>query len=117
MCYRAEAFISRAAASDREQLSMLGWLGEDAPAPIGIIDPPSENEPGVEVRQHPEMLIAQAPELWTLIDEWASGARRKISVRDRTRLSNWHIVALLTMRGAHGRERLRELKRAAKVDA
>lgn len=115
MCYRAGAFISPDAACDREQLRLLGWLGEDSPHVLGIVDPLDEDDlsTGVEVRQHPAALVARDPDVWRVIDEWDTGVRRKPRAGD----SHWRTVAIMHMRAAHARERRREMKRASKKGA
>ena len=114
MCYRAGAFLAPDAAVDRNQLRELGWLGEDSPHVLGVVDPLTDDDinSGVEVRQHPSVLVARDPELWRVVDEWDTGIRRKPRAGD----SNWRVTALLHMRAAHARERVREMKRPKKGD-
>lgn len=107
MCYRAGQFMGPEAAADRTTLRQLGWLGEDAPRPIGLIDP-TPDSPGVEVYQHPAVLVARDPELHRVVRAWDTGVRRKPRAGD----SAWWTAALMTMRGAEAREREREMKRA-----
>lgn len=109
MCYRAGQFLGPEAASDREQLRQLGWLGVNADHPIGLIDP-DEQSPGVDVYQHPAMLIAADPQLHVVVREWDVGVRR----RPRRNDSHWRTIALMTMRAAYARERAREHERARK---
>lgn len=106
MSYRAESFMRPEAASDRTELGLLGWLGEDSPHVLAVVDP-IDDAPGIEVRQHPDMMLAADPELHRVVDEWFTGARRKVRIGD----SNWRTVALMTLRAAHGRERAREFER------
>ena len=101
MCYRAEAFIRPEAATDRDQLRELGWLGVDASAPIARIDP--HEGPGIDVYQHPSVLVARDPELHRIVDEFSTGIRRKPRRGD----SHWDVVALLAMNEAHAREMMR----------
>lgn len=107
MCYRAGQFMGPEAAADRTTLRHLGWLGEDAPHPIGLIDP-TPDSPGVEVYQHPAVLVACDPELHRIVRQWDTRVRRKPRARD----SAWTTAALLTMRAAEARERERQMQRA-----
>jgi hypothetical protein len=111
VCYREEQYIPASAASDRSELELIGYLaGMPSEHVLDVVDP-LEDGSGVVVRQHPRILLAESPELLHVVDEFQIGARRKVTTRDRARLSNWHIVAILIMAAAHGREQKRELDR------
>lgn len=107
MCYRAGAYLGPEAADDRTTLGHLGWLGEDSPHVIGLVDPLEDGD-AIEVRQHPAVLVASDPELHRVVREWDTGVRRKPRCGD----SHWRTVALTIMRGAYSRERAREMQRA-----
>lgn len=109
-CYRADRYMRPSAARDPVERARIGWAGVDSSEVLGLEDPIGDGPP-VTVRQHPEMLIASEPELWPVIDRWRLGLRR-VSARERALGSHWEIEALMTMRGAHHRERAREIERA-----
>lgn len=109
MCYRPPQFMSPEAASNLDDLGKLGWLtGEDSAFVIGVVD-------GVELRRHPEILLAENPELWVLVDQFSSGARRKVDVASYDTLSNFAFVAIRTMAAAHGRETARDIEETARA--
>jgi len=85
------------AACNRSDLAKLGWLGEDSPHILNIVD-------GVEVRRHPQVMLAEHPELWILVDQFVCGVRRSLSVKDYDALSNFAFTALRTMDNAYARE-------------
>lgn len=114
MCYRAAEFLPSEAARDLTELAALGWLAnEKSEHVLCVIDPIDGDKAssGVEVRQHPKVMIAQQPELWRLIDEFWVGARRRVRPSDYATRSNFEIEATLIQRAAHQRELPRELER------
>lgn len=98
--------------------------GVDAPEPVGWFDPlplderdDDEDERGVPILRHPELLLADDPELWVVVDEWRAGVARELARGELDTLSDFYVEAWLTMRAAHGREDKREVERLREKQA
>lgn len=108
--------MSPEAAKDHAELRSIGWVpGEDSRHVLAAIDPTDEDPP-IDVRRHPRLLLLEDRELWGVVDRYSTGARRRLRASDYSRLSSWETVAVMTMRAATMRERAREAKRMAEKE-
>lgn len=118
--YSAMDFAGPSACEDLSDLAAIGWLpGVDRrgdPSYLDPIDdaqarPAGESAKGVAIRQHPEAMLRDDPELWSVWDQWHVGVERSLSRDDYARLSNFEIESWNTLRAATLREEKRRADR------
>ena len=110
--YRATDFVPPDADLSQAERIDAGIGGTDSARVLRVLDPiPEVRDEGVEVRQHPEMLLLGEPDLWAVVHEYRCCAGdRDLTRRDYATRSAWWVEAWLTMRAAHQREERRELE-------
>ena len=118
--YSAARFATPAADWTPEEVALVGMSPiEDSPIVVAWADPienererpEGEEAAGIPLHRHPELLLAQEPDLWAVIDRWRVGVTRELSRADYDAISGWEMEAWLTMRAAHAREERREIDR------
>lgn len=117
--YNADRLADLSADLAPEEAEAAGLGGVDAPLVLTWCDPiadardrpDGEDERGLPLYQHPEMMLLEDADLWTVVDRWRCGVAREFSRDDYAAISNWEAEAWLTMRAAHGREERREIER------
>lgn len=72
--------------------------------------PEGEDEKGVGVHWHPDVLLLRHPEAALVVDWWRTGARREVDATAYETLTHYVIEQVLTMMGAHNRAEIRRLK-------
>lgn len=106
------ALLGPGAAETPEELTLLGYGPEPAPHPLCYVDPiknpydrPRGEDPkGIELRRHPDMLLAENEKLWRVVDQFKVGVKRELGEDDYDQLSNWHIESIIVMSSAHHRD-------------
>lgn len=105
------------AAGDAEERIAFGWdLRTPSPHPIQYVDsiaeeayrPEGEDEKGIPVHQHPDVLLLNNPQLVGTVDRFRTGARREIDAHAWETLTHREIESVLVMANAASREEVRE---------
>ena len=120
MAYRADQFLRVDAALDRDERRAVGLVpGEDAPGVLAYVDPiederqrpGGESHLGIEVRRHPEIMLASQPELREMVDEFRVCGPESLTRVEYADRNNFAIEGHLIMSAAHRRAEKRELDR------
>ena len=123
--YRSGDFMDSSAASSYNELVELGHIpGAESPHVLGYVDPiekaserdKTEDPKGIDVRNHPRVLLNQDPELWAIVDRFRCGVKKELSHDEFDSFSAWQVEAWIVMLAASNREELREMKRSRPSD-
>tara|TARA_B100000678_G_scaffold242666_1_gene213971 strand:+ start:267 stop:653 length:387 start_codon:yes stop_codon:yes gene_type:complete len=121
--FRAGDFLDASAASSYQELLELGHIpGVESPHVLGYADPiekaterPSDEDPkGVEVRNHPGVMLSEDPELWDVVDRFRCNVQKELTHDEFDRLSAWQIEAWVVMLCASNREEMRQIEKRGK---